>query len=279
MATIPKQPMAAVSISHGKAMPVRTFLEAAAQTFKKGAPLLINAGGQVAEIGADPAKIDAIALSDASGTTNAEIQGVLPLPAVIFQANISGSGTNDQTDVGDLRGIVKDGNNWHVDESESGDPVLEIVGLRGDSGDTNGIVYFRFLNTISVPKVDASNIANVADANVEGGVPVIFRVLTAGGASANIDVAMKHKVRVVDAWAVLKAIGTASDTVTIQNVTTDITDAIPLLLGDQSVARAVSVDDAQHEITAGANLRVAQVDGGGSDSPALDVYVLAIRVA
>lgn len=279
MATITKQPMAAVSISHGKAMPVRTFLEAAAQTFKKGAPLVINAGGQVAEIGADPSKIDAIALSDATGVTDTEIQGVLPLPAVIFQANISGSGTNDQTDVGDLRGIIKDGDNFHVDESESGDPVLEIVGLRGDAGDTNGIVYFRFLSSISVPKVDASTIANVADANVEGGVPVIFRILTAGGASANIDVVMKHKVRVIDAWAILKAAPTASDTVVIQNVTTDITDVIVVTANDEDLVRAISIDDAQHEIAAAANLRVAQVDGGGSDSPALEVYVLAIRVA
>ena len=279
MATIPKQPMAAVSISHGKAFPTRTFLEAAGQTFKKGAPLLINASGQVAEVGADPSRIDAIASANASGTTNAEIQGTLPLPAVIFQANISGSGTNDQTDVGDRRGIVKDGDNWHVDESETGALVLEIVGLRGDSGDTNGIVYFRFLNSISVPLIDASTIANVADANVEGGVPVLFRVLTAGGASANIDVEMKHKVRVIDAWSVNKAAGTTSDTVTIQNVTTDITDAMDVNIIDRNIARAVSIDDAQHEIAAAANLRVSQVDGGGSDSPALEVYVLAIRVA
>lgn len=274
MATIVKQPMIAVTVMHGEAMPVRTFLEAASQTFKQGSPVVINAGGQVAEIGADPTKIDGVALSDATGVTDAEIQVVLPLPAVIFQANISGVGTSDQSDVGDQRGIVKDNDNWHIDESEIANPVVEITGLRSDAGDINGIVYFKFLSTVALPLIDASNVANVADVDVEGGIPLIFRILAAA-LTGDIDVVMEHKVRVVDVKArAVGGAGGAADTITVKNTASAISDAIDMNVADNITVLAATIDDATAEIAAGGILRIT-----GASAVNAQVYVTAIRVA
>jgi len=121
--------------------------------------------------------------------------------------------------------------------------------------------------------------ANVADANVIGGLPQLFRINTAGGATANTDVTVTHKIRVIDAWVVNNAAGTTSDTIQVLNSTSAITNAIDISGGDKTVARAGEIDDAAHEIAAAGTLRITETDGGGSDSPATTVYILAVRVA
>jgi len=121
--------------------------------------------------------------------------------------------------------------------------------------------------------------ANVADANVIGGLPQLFRIDTAGGATANTDVTVTHKIRVLDAWIVNKAAGTASDTITITDGSTAISDAVDISGADKTIARIGTIDDSVAEIAAAGTLRVTETDGGGSDSPATSVYVLAVRVA
>jgi len=124
-----------------------------------------------------------------------------------------------------------------------------------------------------------SEVAVVADDNVIGGIPVIHRIDTAGGATANTDVTLTYKTRILDVWTVNLAIGTTSDTITITDGSTDITDAIDISGADKTVARAGTIDNAVHEIAAAGTLRVTETDGGGSDSPAVSVYVLGVRVA
>lgn len=121
--------------------------------------------------------------------------------------------------------------------------------------------------------------AVVANANVVGGIPVVFRVLTAGGATATINVLSTHKIRVTDVRVVNKAIGTTGDTITVKNVTTAITDAISINVADKAISRASTIDYAQWEVAAGTNLAVTETDGGGSDSPACEVIISAMRVA
>lgn len=121
--------------------------------------------------------------------------------------------------------------------------------------------------------------ANVADVNVIGGIPVVHRIATAGGATANTDVTLTHKTRVIYVWTVNKGLGTASDTIQVLNATNAITDAIDINIADTTKAEASTYDDAYAEIAAGGTLRVTETDGGGSDSPAVDVYVLGLRVA
>lgn len=121
--------------------------------------------------------------------------------------------------------------------------------------------------------------ANVADANVIGGFTQLFRINTAGGASANTDVIVTHKIRVIDVWVVNNGAGTASDTIEVLNGSSGISDVIDISGADTTVARVGALDDANVEIAASGTLRITEVDGGGSDSPATTVYVLAVRVA
>jgi hypothetical protein len=119
----------------------------------------------------------------------------------------------------------------------------------------------------------------VADGNVIGGIPVVHRVAMAGGATATVNVLLTHKTRVTDVRVIKKAAGTTSDTITVKNVSTAITDAISIAGGDKTIARAGTIDDAQWDVDAGTNLAVTETDGGGNDSPACEVMISGIRVA
>lgn len=121
--------------------------------------------------------------------------------------------------------------------------------------------------------LDGTQAAEVADVNVIGGLPVLFRI-AAAALTGDTDVTMTHKVRVVDAWCVATAAGGAGDTITIKNGATAITDAMDLNVSDKVVVRAGTIDDASHEIAAAGTLRVT-----GASGATAAVYVLAIRVA
>ncbi len=119
----------------------------------------------------------------------------------------------------------------------------------------------------------------VADANVVGGLLVMHRVLLASGADANVDVLLTEKTRIVDVVVVLKGAGTTGSDVQVQNVTTAITDLIDVSGGaDQAVFRPATINDAQQEIAAAANLRVAY-SSTGADFPGAEVYVTGMKVA
>lgn len=118
-----------------------------------------------------------------------------------------------------------------------------------------------------------------ADANVIGAVPVVHRIAVASGANGNVDVALTHKTRILDGWYVMKGAGTAGCTLQLKNVTTAITEASDCSAkSDKDKTSWTSIDDAQHEIAAGANLRVSKASTGG-DFPGAEVYVLGVRVA
>jgi len=124
-------------------------------------------------------------------------------------------------------------------------------------------------------------IANVSDANTEGGIPVLFRIDIAGGAAGDTDVTVDNKIRVIDVWAVhTGGAGETSDTIQIKNGTNAITDAMDWSGADKAVVRAGEIDDAQHEIASGGILRVTTVDDDAQDDVgAGTVYVLAVKVA
>lgn len=121
--------------------------------------------------------------------------------------------------------------------------------------------------------------ALVADVNVIGGLLVVHRILLASGADADVDVALTHKTRIIDAVFTLKGAGTAGSTIGIENVTTAMSDVIDVSSGsDLDVFRPSSMDDAQVEIAAGANLRVAYASSG-ADFPGAEGYIIGMRVA
>lgn len=130
----------------------RDYLEAATQTYKKGAVLIVNAAGFVLEGGADPDNILGIAVRDgqngaAAGDKTAETY--LALPHVYFVMNIGGAVATAQTQLGSKFGLVKEGDNWHVDTAEVAAVAVIIVDFdaRDAIGDTNGRVIVKFLDS------------------------------------------------------------------------------------------------------------------------------------
>lgn len=121
--------------------------------------------------------------------------------------------------------------------------------------------------------------ANVADANVIGGIPVIFRIDVAAGVTGDVDVVSTHKIRVINVWLVKRAAaGGGAGTITVKNGATAITDAMSIDINDKAIARAATIDDAQHEIAAAGTLRVTRTRTASTDETCT-VYVEAVRVA
>lgn len=129
---------------------------------------------------------------------------------------------------------------------------------------------------LTANEVTGRVMANVANANVIGGIPVVHRI-TIADATANTDVVLTHKTRIIDAYAVKTAAnGGAGDQVIIQNGATAITNAISLNAVDTTVVRAGTIDDAQWDIAAAGTLRVAATK---ATNCACEVVVTGIRVA
>ena len=178
------------------------------------------------------------------------------------------------------------------DMAANGTAAANVVGVSASASRVDHVhkigVHDHSDNTKGSPIVEAGITAAsltglvtkvVADANVIGGIPVVHRVAMAGGATATVNVLLTHKTRVTDVRVINKAAGTTSDTITVKNVSTAITDAISIAGGDKTIARASTIDDAQWDVDAGTNLAVTETDGGGTDSPACEVMISGIRVA
>ena len=132
---------------------------------------------------------------------------------------------------------------------------------------------------IAANSLDGTVAGSVADANVIGAVPVLHRVDVAAGVTGNVDVVLTHKTRVVEVWLVkTSAAGGGGGTIQAKNGANAITDTMSIDVADQTIVRAVTLDDAQHEIAAAGTLRVTRTRTGSSDESCI-VYVLGVRVA
>lgn len=120
--------------------------------------------------------------------------------------------------------------------------------------------------------------ANVANAQVTPGQVILYRIDVADGATGNVDVVLTYKSRVINAW-VVKTVGAggASDTITVNNGATAITDAMSINVADKTLVRAGAIDDASHEISSGGTLRIVRTKVSAANV-ACTVYVEAIRV-
>lgn len=117
----------------------------------------------------------------------------------------------------------------------------------------------------------------VAESNVIGGLPLTFMIPITAGALGNTDVVMTHKVRILDAYLVLRGAGVATTTLQIFNGTDAITDAMAASGSDTDIVRAAAIDDAHYEIDAAGILRVTSATG--ATQPDALVVVTAVRVA
>lgn len=123
--------------------------------------------------------------------------------------------------------------------------------------------------------------ATVADANVIGGLTLTHRIDVAAGATGNVDVVFTYKSRVVDVRLVKKsAAGGGAGTIQVFNGTggNAITDAMSINVNDKVVVRCAEIDDAYHEIAAGATVRVTRTRTASTDETCT-VYIETIRVA
>lgn len=137
---------------------------------------------------------------------------------------------------------------------------------------------------VTLPKValnalDASIVANLGDVSTTAGIPILFRVGTAGGVTANTDITMDAKVVINDVWVVNRAVGTVGDRIQVFNGANAISDIMNIEKVDTAITRALEMDASNEVISAAGTLRVTETDGGGSDSPPTTVYILAYRVA
>jgi len=122
-------------------------------------------------------------------------------------------------------------------------------------------------------------VAEVAAEAVTGAMPVLYHVSTAGGANGNESIAITRKTRVANAWVVLKAGGGTTNTITVRNGTTAITDALDISsMGDKAMSPFEELDDAQMDVADGANLNVIW-SSASSDAAACEVYVLGYLVS
>lgn len=131
----------------------------------------------------------------------------------------------------------------------------------------------KVTNAMVTPAALDGTVAKVvADANVIGAIPVVHRVLCTS-LTGDVTVVLTHKTRIIDVWAVSTGTGGAGDTVIVKNVATAVTDTMDLNVADKAVVRALTIDDAQHEVAAGANLVVS-----GASAVNAQVYILGVRV-
>lgn len=123
------------------------------------------------------------------------------------------------------------------------------------------------------------NVPTVASGAVTGGLPLVFPLTVSSGANGDQDITVTPKIRVIDAWLVMKGAGTAGSTVTVKNGATAITDVLDVSAkGDKEIVRFTTIDDAQMDIAAAGTLRISHASTGG-DFPGAELYVHALHVA
>jgi len=124
-----------------------------------------------------------------------------------------------------------------------------------------------------------ANVATLLDNAVIGGIPVVFIVDVPDGATGDVDVVSTDKVEVIEVVVVKKAAaGGASDTITVKNGATAITNAMDINIADKAIVRAGSIDDAASAIAAGGTLRVTRTKIAAANV-ACRVEIFAVRRA
>lgn len=148
--------------------------EAATQTFNDGALVVVTNGG-VTECAANPARIDGVAIGNASNYASQITDGLhnhaftLPDSGIIYLMSIDNGAAQGaasaflpQTAVGNTYGVTKDviGASpagtplyWYVDVNKSAaNQRVEIVGfpIFSPPGTVNGLCYVKFLTTSSI---------------------------------------------------------------------------------------------------------------------------------
>ena len=130
-------------------------IEAASQTWKKGAPVKYVAGLVTEIVETDVVGIIGVCGHNASGVTSKPVK-VVGTIGVVFCAELSavstGLHTLAQADIGTEYGLDKttDGK-WFIDYDDLGaEQTVRIIGNKDPIGTVNGLVYFVFKNSVTI---------------------------------------------------------------------------------------------------------------------------------
>jgi len=164
-----------------------------------------------------------------------------------------------------------------VNTTSSGVPVGVATAAAANPSATVSVKLEPNLAAVAAT-VNDSYLADVAESDVIGGVPVVFMVPIAAGALGNTDITVTHKIRVLDAYLILRGAGVSTTTLQVfKGATGAITDAMAASGSDTALVRAAVINDAYYEIAAGGTLRVTSATG--ATQPDALVVVTAVRVA
>lgn len=263
---------AAITMTAGAASTWSTAAGALSLSGFGGINLAVN-GTTVADVGATSAT--AVTLAANKSLVGAAGSGAVTL----------GSMTGDMTmPTGSISWAGAANKNFSLSTSGTGTITVDNASTYsiGATNATTGTIG-RTGQTLNLPGVvNATGVLSpptVADAAVQGGVPIMFRLTLTAGANGDQDITVTPKIRVTDAWLVMKGAGTAGSLVTVKNGATAITNALDVSASlDKALVRFSSIDDAQQEIAAAGTLRVSKASTGG-DFPGAELYVLALHVA
>lgn len=130
-------------------VPLHAGVEAAAQSFKKGA-ILIESSGKVGIAANDAvANILGVAAGDASGVTDREVLFYPALPGMVFEATFEDESGQDyallQADFYTNHSVMVDsGGIWYVDKNDTTNTAVEIIGSKDAIGTTRARVFVTF---------------------------------------------------------------------------------------------------------------------------------------
>ena len=133
------------------------------------------------------------------------------------------------------------------------------------------------LAKLAAEAVNGAKVAESADGDVLGAVDLLYHK-TIADASADTDIIVTSKIRVVDAWIINTgaAAHATLDTITFKNGTNAITDAIAKTATVNAIKRASTFDPARWDIADGGTLRITAAK---TTNVACEAYVRGIRIA
>lgn len=155
MATIAIQEAEVVKTFHGGPPIVVNFPEAATQTFKRGDFVFLVAG-KVTICGTDPTSILGLALHDASGVTDRNVQVILSTADTVFSLNVIT--TTAQANLGLSFKITRVGTKWQLDTTSFG-ALARLLIVDHDKRDVLGDTQGRLLAVVisKFRQMDASS--------------------------------------------------------------------------------------------------------------------------
>ena len=112
-------------------------------------------------------------------------------------------------------------------------------------------------------------------------IPMMLEIVTAAGASANLDTVIQEKMTVTDVHVVMTGAGASSDTIRVTNGTgsNHVTAALDVSGSAGDIVRAANLTTANITFAAGATLRVTTSDNSGSDLEPMIVFVHGYKTA